>query len=323
MGDLHVSDLVIEYTASGGESVRPINGLNLHIDAGSLVVVLGPSGCGKTTLLSCIGGILSPSAGQITFGAVEVTGMGRRELTAYRRSTVGIIFQAFNLVASLTALENVMVPLWAAGGTQWAAQQRASELLTRVGLHDRMAHRPGQLSGGQQQRVAVARALALDPSLILADEPTAQLDVVRADEVMGMLRALASGDRIVMVATHDTRLLPLADVVVQLAPAALHTYREPQTVRLTRGSVLLERGSVEDLIYIVAEGELEVVPEPAGGADHGLLKIGTPGDFVGELGPLFRVPRGATVRPRTEATVISYTVEAFREQFGLPPGGIS
>jgi putative ABC transport system ATP-binding protein len=326
VGDLHVRDLVIEYAGSGGEAVRPINRLNLNIKAGSLVVVLGPSGCGKTTLLSCIGGILSPSSGQINLGALEVTALGRRELAVYRRRTVGIIFQAFNLVASLTALENVMVPLWAAGRTQWAAQQRAGELLTSVGLHDRMKHRPGRLSGGQQQRVAVARALALDPPLLLADEPTAQLDVARADEVMRMLRTLANGDRIVMVATHDTRILPLADVVIQLASASTPTYRQQQTVRLTPGSVLLEKGSIEDLIYVVAEGELEIVPESAVGADQGVLKIATSGDhagYVGELGPVCRVPQGASVRTRTEATVISYTVADFRQQFGSPPGVIS
>ncbi|MEZ0362620.1 ATP-binding cassette domain-containing protein [Mycobacterium sp. pUA109] len=320
MGDLRVTDLVIEYAAAGGEAVRPINHLNLNIDAGSLVVVLGPSGCGKTTLLSCIGGILSPSAGNIRFGSIEVTALSRRELTDYRRRSVGIIFQAFNLVASLTALENVMVPLWAAGWTRWEAQRRAGELLTRVGLGDRLTHRPGQLSGGQQQRVAVARALALDPPLILADEPTAQLDVARADEVMQLLRRLATGDRVVMVATHDTRILPLADVVIQLASASARTYREPEPVRLTRGAVLLEQGSIEDLVYIVADGEVDIVPESTGDAEHGLLRIGAPGAYAGELGPVFRIPRGASVHPRTEATVVGYTVEAFRKQFGHPPG---
>jgi putative ABC transport system ATP-binding protein len=318
VGDLHVSDLVIEYPPSGGETVRPVNGLNLHIKGGSLVVLLGPSGCGKTTLLSCIGGILSPSGGRIQLGAVDVTAMTRQELTAYRRRTVGIVFQTFNLVPSLTALENVMVPLWTDGWTQYAAQQRAGELLARIGLGDRVTHRPGRLSGGQQQRVAVARALALDPPLILADEPTAQLDSGRADEVMRMLRALAAGDRIVMMATHDTRFLSLADLVIQLAPSSAPARREPDPVCLTRGSALLEQGSIEDLVYVVADGELEIVPKPAR-PDEGLLNIGAPGDYAGELGPVYRVPRGAAVRVRTDTTVVSYTVEAFRKQFGKPP----
>ncbi|CAJ1497770.1 ATP-binding cassette domain-containing protein [[Mycobacterium] holstebronense] len=318
MGDLQIRDLVIEYATGGGEPIRPIHGLSLDVPAGSLVVVLGPSGCGKTTLLSCLGGILSPTSGQIHFGATEVTGLSRREITSYRRRTVGIVFQAFNLVPSLTALENVMVPMWAAGWTQWSAQERARDLLSRVGLADRTHHRPGQLSGGQQQRVAVARALALDPPLILADEPTAQLDYVRAGEVVQLLRVLAAGDRVVVVATHDTRIVPLADIVIQLSPTAVPTRPQQAPVRLGPGSVLLEQGTVEDLIYVVTEGEVEIAPDSAGAGD-GLLKIGKPDQYAGQLGPMVRIPRSATVRAPREATVVSYTVDAFRQQFGRPP----
>ncbi|MCV7384983.1 ATP-binding cassette domain-containing protein [Mycolicibacter longobardus] len=318
MGDLRIRDLVIEYATGSGEPIRPIHGLSLEIPAGSLVVVLGPSGCGKTTLLSCLGGILSPTSGQIQFGATDVTGLGRRDLTSYRRRTVGIVFQAFNLVPSLTALENVMVPMWAAGWTQWAAAERARDLLSRIGLADRTHHRPGQLSGGQQQRVAVARALALDPPLILADEPTAQLDFVRAGEVVQLLRVLAAGDRVVVVATHDTRIVPLADIVIQLSPTAAPTRPEQAPVRLGPGSVLLEQGTVEDLIYVVTEGEVEIAPDSAD-AGGGLLKIGKPDNYSGQLGPMVRIPRSATVRAPREATVVSYTVDAFRRQFGRPP----
>ncbi|MGH3542803.1 MAG: ATP-binding cassette domain-containing protein [Mycobacterium sp.] len=314
MGDLRIKDLVVEYSG-GGEAIRAIDGLDLKVTAGSLVIVLGPSGCGKTTLLSCLGGILSPTDGCIEFGDVEVTALDRRELTAYRRHTVGIVFQTFNLVPSLTALENVMVPMWAAGWSRRRARERAHELLTRVGLQDRMTHRPGDLSGGQQQRVAVARAIALDPTLILADEPTAHLDFVQVEEVLRLLRELATGDRIVVVATHDTRILPLADRVVDLVPPFTSTGREPETVRLTSGSVLFEQGSIGDLIYIVSEGELEIVRELAGGGEE-LLKVATPGDYFGEIGPLFRMPRSATVRACTDATVIGYTVQAFRERLG-------
>src|SRR5690625_407922 len=320
MGDLRISDLVIEYTTGGGEPIRPIHGLSLDIPAGSLVVVLGPSGCGKTTLLSCLGGILSPTSGQVQFGATEVTALSRRDITSYRRRTVGIVFQAFNLVPSLTALENVMVPLWAAGRTQWAAQERARELLTRVGLGDRTHHRPGQLRGGQPQRSAGAGGLALDPPLILADEPTAQLDFVRAGEIVQLLRVLAAGDRVVVVATHDTRIVPLADIVIQLSPTATPAPAHPQhaPVRLGPGAVLLEQGSVEDLIYVVTEGEVEIAPDSAG-AGGGLLKIGKPDNYAGQLGPMVRIPRSATVRAPADATVVSYTVEAFRQQFGRPP----
>ena len=320
MGDLRVKDLVIEYTTGGAEPIRPIDGLNLQVDSGSLVVLLGPSGCGKTTLLSCLGGILSPTSGSIEFGAVEVTALDRRELTTYRRRSVGIVFQSFNLVASLTALENVMVPMWVAGWTNWSAQERARDLLTQVGLHDRTTHHPGHLSGGQQQRVAVARALALDPPLILADEPTAQLDFVRAEEVLRLLRAMAAGDRMVVVATHDTRILPLADLVIQLSPSATPAPREHGPVRVGRGSVLLEHGSIEDLIYIVTDGELEIVAEPVTtDPGEGVLRIGSRGRYTGKLGPFLRIPRAASVRPCGNATLVSYTVAAFQKEFGFKP----
>ena len=217
MADLGIEDLIVEYS-SGGYAIRPIDHLNLEAAAGSLVILLGPSGCGKTTLLSCLGGILKPTSGRITFGDLNVTALDARALSGYRRSTVGIVFQAFNLVPSLNAIENVMVPMRAAGISGGTARQRAEELLTRVGLKDRMKHRPGDLSGGQQQRVAVARAIALDPPLILADEPTAHLDFIQVEEVLRLIRELARGDRVVVVATHDTRMLPLADRVVELVP---------------------------------------------------------------------------------------------------------
>jgi len=314
MGDLRIKELVVEYS-SDRYAVRPIDGLDLEVTAGSLVILLGPSGCGKTTLLSCLGGILSPTAGSIEFGDVEVTTLDRRALAAYRRDTVGIVFQAFNLVASLSAVENVMVPLWAAGRSRRAARERAEELLTRVGLQDRMRHRPGDLSGGQQQRVAVARAIALDPPLILADEPTAHLDFIQVEEVLRLIRELATGERVVVVATHDTRILPLADRVVELVPQLISIHRDPETVSLTSGSVLFEQGSIGDLIYIVSEGELEVVRELAAGGEE-LLKVAGPGDYFGEIGPLFGMPRSATVRARTDATVVGYTAQAFRQRLG-------
>jgi putative ABC transport system ATP-binding protein len=318
MGKLNINDLVVEYS-SGGYAVRPIDGLNLEVPAGSLALLLGPSGCGKTTLLSCLGGILRPTSGSIAVDDVDVTTLDSHELTMYRRRTVGIVFQAFNLLPSLTALENVMVPMDAAGVNRREARQRAEELLARVGLQDRMRHRPGDLSGGQQQRVAVARAIALDPPLILADEPTAHLDFIQVEEVLRLIRELASGDRLVVVATHDTRMLPLADRVVELVPQVASTDRPPETVRLTAGSVLFEQGSIGDLIYIVSEGELDIVRELTGGGEE-LLRIATPGDYFGEIGTLFGLPRSATVRARTDAVLVGYTGRAFRERLG--PAGV-
>jgi putative ABC transport system ATP-binding protein len=318
MGALHVNDLVVEYS-SGGYAVRPIDGLNLEVSAGSLALLLGPSGCGKTTLLSCLGGILRPTSGRIVLDDLDVTTLDSRALTTYRRRTVGIVFQAFNLLPSLTAFENVMVPMDAAGVSRREARQRAEELLIRVGLQDRMRHRPGDLSGGQQQRVAVARAIALDPPLILADEPTAHLDFIQVEEVLRLIRELASGNRLVVVATHDTRMLPLADQVVELVPQVASIDRPPETVRITAGSVLFEQGSMGDVIYIVSEGELDIVRELTGGGEE-LLRVVTPGDYFGEIGTLFGLPRSATVRARTDAVLVGYTGRAFRERLG--PAGV-
>jgi putative ABC transport system ATP-binding protein len=314
VGDLSIQDLVVEYS-SGGYAVRPINGLNLDVAAGSLVILLGPSGSGKTTLLSCLGGILRPKSGEIKFDGIDVTALEGRALAKYRRDKVGIVFQAFNLVPSLTALENVMVPLRAAGMSRAWTRRRAEELLTRVNLADRMKHRPGDLSGGQQQRVAVARAIALEPPLILADEPTAHLDFIQVEEVLRLIRSLAEGERVVVVATHDSRILPMADRVVELAPRLASTNRLPETVHLKAGEVLFEQCTMGDLIYVVSEGEFDIVRELADGGEE-LVKVAGPGDYFGEIGVLFHMPRSATVRARTDATAVGHTAQAFRERLG-------
>jgi putative ABC transport system ATP-binding protein len=190
-----------------------------------------------------------------------------------------------------------MVPMDAAGMNGRESRRHAEELLERVGLQDRMQHRPGDLSGGQQQRVAVARAIALDPPLILADEPTAHLDFIQVEEVLRLIRELASGERLVVVATHDTRMLPLADRVVELVPHVASTDRPPETVRLSPGSVLFEQGSMGDLIYVVSEGQLDIVRELTGGGEE-LMRVATAGDYFGEIGTLFRTaPFGAPFGP--------------------------
>ncbi|MBV8961455.1 MAG: ABC transporter ATP-binding protein, partial [Actinobacteria bacterium] len=215
--DLTIKDLTVEYV-SGGYAVRPLDAFDLHVGSGELVLLLGASGCGKTTLLSALAGILRPTAGAIQVGDTDVMGLRGRALTDYRRHTVGVVFQAFNLVPSLTAMENVAAPLWADGWSGGRAARRARELLDQVDLTDQADKRPGDMSGGQQQRVAIARALAHDPPLVLADEPTAHLDYIQVEGVLKLLRTLAGPDRAVIVATHDERLLPLADRIVELTP---------------------------------------------------------------------------------------------------------
>jgi putative ABC transport system ATP-binding protein len=208
-------DLAVEY-ACGAQAVRPIDGMNLEVSSGELVLLMGPSGCGKTSLLSMLAGILRPLRGSISVDGVEVTTLAGNQLTDYRRHRVGVVFQAFNLIPSLTAAENVQVPLRAAGRGPRLARRRAQELLEQMGLGDRSSHRPGALSGGQQQRVAIARALALDPPLLLADEPTAHLDRGQVGRVARMLREISDDGRVVVVATHDDRILPLADRAIEL-----------------------------------------------------------------------------------------------------------
>ena len=317
MPELEIRELTVEYTAAG-YSVRPLDRVDLTASAGSLTILLGPSGCGKTSLLSSLAGILTPQHGQIRFGDVDVTGLGGRALIEYRRRTVGIVFQAFNLVPSLSALENVMVPMRAARMSRRAARVRARALLEQVDLAERAHHRPGQLSGGQQQRVAVARAIALDPPLLLADEPTAHLDYAQVEEILGLLRDLASQDRVVVVATHDQRLLPMADQVVELGAHPVNTNGPEELVSLAPGQVLFRQGSWGDLIYVIAEGEVEIVAEIDGGEEQLRTVLG-PGEYFGEIGPLFAMPRAATARARATSLVAAYTTRDFRER--IRPSG--
>jgi putative ABC transport system ATP-binding protein len=167
---LVVDDLTVAFD-SGGYVIKPLDGLSFNAEDGELVVLLGPSGCGKTTLLSCLAALLTPTEGRIRFGPTVVNELRGPALSDYRRQTVGVVFQAFNLIASLTARGNVVVPMRLAGVPRGRAKTRATELLERVGLGERSHHRPAELSGGQQQRVAIARALVHDPPLTWPTSP--------------------------------------------------------------------------------------------------------------------------------------------------------
>jgi putative ABC transport system ATP-binding protein len=309
---LEVRDLTIEYT-SGGYKVRPINDLSIDVASGELVLLLGASGCGKTTLLSALATLLTPTSGRITVAGIEVTRLRGPALVEYRRKTVGVVFQAFNLIPSLTARENVEVPLRAAGTSRRDSRARAEGLLEHVGLGDRMDHRPGDLSGGQQQRVAIARALAHDPPLVLADEPTAHLDYIQVDGVLRLLRELAQPGRVVVVATHDDRLLPLADRVVELSARAIADARPPAQVDLTAGQVLFHEGDPGDLVYVDESGEVELVRELATGGEE-MVHLSQPGGYFGELAPMFGLRRSATARARGPAVVTGYSLRDFRQR---------
>jgi putative ABC transport system ATP-binding protein len=307
---LECRDLVVEYSG-GGYVVRAIDGLSLEVARGELVLLLGASGCGKTTLLSILAGILRPQRGSVRLNDREVTSLGGGALTDYRRHSVGVVFQAFNLVPSLTATENVQVPLRAAGFTARRARRRADELLRQVGLSRRRLHRPGTLSGGEQQRVAIARALALDPPLLLADEPTAHLDYVQIEGVLRLLRDIADEGRMVVVATHDERMGPLADRTIELSPNSSEDVPARGKVHLEAGEILFRQGDASDLVYVVEDGRVELVRALASG-DEEVLALHGRGEYFGELGPMFKLRRAATARAATPCRVVGMPVGDFR-----------
>lgn len=198
--------------------MEALRGVDLVVPRGAMVAVMGASGSGKSTLLHLLAGLLAPTAGRVVLDGQDLAALDDEALTLLRRRRIGLVFQAFHLLAVMTARENVALPLLLDGRPRAGALQQADRLLDRVGLGGRGHHLPAALSGGEQQRVAIARALAADPPLLLADEPTGNLDSARGAEVLEVLRGLvdASGRTLVMV-THDERAASVADRVVRLA----------------------------------------------------------------------------------------------------------
>jgi len=194
----------------GHVAVHALDGVDLAIEAGSFLIVMGPSGSGKSTLLHLVGGLDRPTEGHIEIDGQSIESMDENALAVYRRRTVGFIFQSFNLIPTMTALENVAFPMQFAGVPGKQRIQRAREALERVQLSDRALHRPNELSGGQQQRVAIARSLVNDPQLILADEPTGNLDSASGLSIMELLSELHHSGRTILVVTHDPRMVPFA-----------------------------------------------------------------------------------------------------------------
>jgi putative ABC transport system ATP-binding protein len=206
----------------GAQTVHALRDVSLTVGRGELVGIRGRSGAGKSTLLNIIGGLDRPTSGRVWVAGHEVTAASQRRLQQLRRDTFGFVFQSFGLLPILSAAENVGVPLRLAGCPAAEREQRVSMLLELVGLGGHAAHRPAELSGGQQQRVAVARALANEPQLVIADEPTGQLDSETAVSIMELLRALVRDRKVtVVVATHDLELLDVADRVLTLRDGAL------------------------------------------------------------------------------------------------------
>jgi len=207
---------------SGDEVIHALRGVDLRVERGELIAVRGRSGSGKTTLLNLIGGLDRPTSGRVVVDGEEVSSMSESQLVGFRRSVVSFIFQAFGLLPILSAAENVEVPLRLVRAEPRARDARVAELLELVGLEARSGHRPHELSGGEQQRVAIARALANRPKLLLADEPTGQLDSHTGHAIMGLLRTVVRTEGVTaVVATHDPALLDLADRVLEIHDGTL------------------------------------------------------------------------------------------------------
>lgn len=201
----------------GVTAVTALHRLNIDIQPGEFVAVMGPSGCGKSTLLHLIGGLDRPTSGRVLLDGQDMSTLKDDDLTRLRRRQIGFVFQFFNLIPVLSAAENAALPLTLDGVKQSEAQQKAEAWLTRIGLAGRLAHRPDQLSGGEQQRVAIARALVAEPALILADEPTGNLDSRAADDIALLLRQISDEwHRTVLMVTHDPRIAAHANRIIFL-----------------------------------------------------------------------------------------------------------
>jgi ABC-type lipoprotein export system ATPase subunit len=211
--------------------VRAVDEVDLDVASGETVAVMGPSGCGKSTLLHLLGGLDRASGGELWLAGQRIDQLGERALARLRRDKIGFIFQAFHLMDELSAAENVELPALLAGRSARSARRRAGELLDRVGLADRAGHLPSQLSGGQRQRVAIARALVSNPQLVLADEPTGNLDSQATVEVLRMFEDLHSSGQTLLVVTHDSRIAATADRLISMRDGAF-----VDETRLTGGS---------------------------------------------------------------------------------------
>jgi putative ABC transport system ATP-binding protein len=203
---ISVRDLVKQFKL-GQETIAAVNSVSFQVDGGEMVSIVGPSGSGKSTLLGLIGGLDSPTSGSVAIDGIEISGMNERDLTNIRNEKLGFVFQFFNLIPALSALENVALPVQFARRRQFNPEERARELLSHLGLGDRLKHRPQQLSGGEQQRVAIARALANNPPILLADEPTGNLNSEASELVMETIKQVHRDfGTTVVVVTHNRAL---------------------------------------------------------------------------------------------------------------------
>jgi len=251
---------VVKVYGSGERAVQALRGVSLEVDVGEVVAVMGPSGSGKTTLLNIVGGVDRPTAGAVYVDGVNIAGLGEGELREYRLRRVGYIFQFFNLIPTLTALENVIAPMLAAGTPYREAVSRARGILEKLGLKGKEDRLPEELSGGERQRVAIAVALANNPKIILADEPTAELDIANAEIVVKTLVSLAREGRAVILATHDPRVARMTDRIYVLEDGRITGVYKPETLgaQTATAEVHAERLIVEYLRKRIASTSEEL-----------------------------------------------------------------
>jgi putative ABC transport system ATP-binding protein len=228
--DIRIRNLVKVYK-TGKIEVQALRGLNLDINSGELIAIIGPSGSGKTTLLNVIGALDEATAGSVKVGDVEVTSLSVTQLVDYRRKTVGHVFQTLNLIPTLSAEENIELPMIALGVSRGKRKQRIQELLEIIGLSERAQHKPDELSGGEQQRIAIAAALANDAPIILADEPTGELDTVNARIVVDYLvKANKELDKTIVMVTHDQSVARVADRILHIEDGVIKKALTPSEV---------------------------------------------------------------------------------------------
>lgn len=234
---VRTADLVKQY-GEGEAAVRAVAGISCEINKGEYLSIMGPSGSGKSTFFNLIGGLDKPTEGSVFVNSVNIARLSPRELAFLRCHTIGYIFQTFNLITVRTALENVTLPMLFAGTQPDEAEERGMELLNLVGLNHRYHHRPSELSGGQQQRVAIARALANNPAIVLADEPTGNLDLKTGKEIIDLLRLLNSERGVTIIsATHDLKMLDVSDRIFHIRDGLLAKVETREELKLEIGSV--------------------------------------------------------------------------------------
>jgi len=253
--DVLVADHITKDLKLGEVNINILKGISMRVPRGELLGIIGPSGSGKSTLLGIIGGLDSPTSGKIYLDGQDITDLNERKLTRIRNEKIGFVFQQFNLIQTLTAMENVSLPIQFSTKNKSSPDKRARELLSSLGLGDRLSHRPTQLSGGQQQRVAIARALANNPPLLLADEPTGNLDTESSEIVMETLRRVRTEfDTTVVIVTHDMEVASECDRVISLVDGHIASDVDPRNeASMAAVKMLKEKRETGELKAVYAE----------------------------------------------------------------------